>query len=248
VENQGIDLLVLAESPYRPGELLNNLSDGGSSIMQFCEGTCESVQVFSRFPSVDVRPLQEANRYTIRSVTLPATDFLFIGVHLKSKTWANAETQLLDCQQLASDIRRIEGEIGHERTVLVGDLNMNPFDPGVAACRGLNALMFRERVTAGPRSYHDQDYPHFYNPMWSRMGDLRAGPPGTYFYRDSNDVCHYWHMLDQVLIRSALVSSFLPDELRILESDGVDSLLAKHGDLTVPSVSDHLPLVFALDL
>jgi hypothetical protein len=248
VESQGIDLLVLAESPYRPGELLNELSEGVSPLMHFCDGKCDLVQVFSKFPSVDVQPLQEAARYTIRSVTLPKTSIVLIGVHLKSKLQAGGETQLLDCQELATDIRRIESEVGHERTVLVGDLNMNPFDPGVSACRALNAVMFRDRAMAGSRTYQGQDYPHFYNPMWSRMGDLSAGPPGTYFYRDSNDVCHYWHMLDQILVRSALVPSFLVEELRILESDGIDDLLAKRGDLTVPSVSDHLPLVFALDL
>ena len=248
VEGEEIDLLVLAESPYSPADLPTSLWPDGSPLMQYCESDCNRIQVLSRFPSARVRKLFGTARYAVQEVSMGSLDFLLVAAHLSSKLRTNAETQLLDAQQFVIDIRREESQAGHERTVVLGDLNMTPFDPGVAACRGLNALMFQEQVAAGPRKCQGRQYPRFYNPMWSRMGDLNAGPPGTYFYSDSNDVCHYWHMLDQILLRPALVPSFLSDEFRILDSDGVEPLLAKQADVTKPSVSDHLPVVFALDL
>ena len=59
----------------------------------------------------------------------------------------------------------------------------------------------------------------FYNPMWSRYGDGTIGPPGTYFYR-GGQVSHFWHMLDQVLLRPSLLDYYSHGAMQIVEKIG----------------------------
>jgi len=49
----------------------------------------------------------------------------------------------MECIRLADEIRREELGIGHERTVLMGDFNMNPFEIGMISATGLHAVMDR---------------------------------------------------------------------------------------------------------
>jgi hypothetical protein len=88
--------------------------------------------------------------------------------------------------------------------------------------------------------------------MWSRFGDMTEGPPGTFYHPQSSRTNIYWHLLDQVLIRTELIDAFIGHSLRVLDralsvSGEVDLLRErrKHWKLTV---SDHLPILFTLDL
>ena len=49
----------------------------------------------------------------------------------------------------------MENKAGHKRTVLVGDLNMNPFETGLVTASGLNATMTRKL----PRRKNGQSMP-----------------------------------------------------------------------------------------
>ena len=56
----------------------------------------------------------------------------------------------------------------------------------------------------------------------------------------------YWNMFDQVLLRPGLMDSLT--ELRILDGDGQASLLSERGRPRSATASDHLPILFRLDL
>jgi hypothetical protein len=43
-----------------------------------------------------------------------------------------------ECQVLSNSIKQAEKDIGHSKTVLVGDLNMNPFQSGMVNASGLH--------------------------------------------------------------------------------------------------------------
>jgi len=91
-------------------------------------------------------------------------------------------------------------------------------------------------------------HPYFYNPMWNCFGDERGGPPGT-FYRDKADpIAHFWHIYDQVLLRPLLVPRFVHKDLKILTQCGDVPLLNADGEPDKESASDHLPILFRLDL
>lgn len=142
-------------------------------------------------------------------------------------------------------IKLYENELGHSRTILVGDLNMNPFEKGVVGAKGLHGVMARSIAKSGGRKILGRFYSYFYNPMWGFFGDGNRGPPGTYYYRRSQHVVYFWNLFDQVLIRPELLDKFKNEDLCILDHYGDKSLLSKNG---LPLISDHLPIVFKIDL
>ncbi len=85
-------------------------------------------------------------------------------------------------------------------------------------------------------------YRFFSNPMWGCFGDRTPGPPGTYYYPRGS----YGHLFDQVLLRPALMDALT--ELRILEDDGVESLLTDRKRPRASQASDHLPILFRLNV
>lgn len=246
-----VDVLMLAESPASPVELLGRLNDDGRAAFHYNPGNCERVSIFSRFAKSSWRPMLETNRVSIRQIKLPGRpDLLLAAVHLRSKLHQTdaSTSQMLAVTELARDIARMEAKLGHRRTVLVGDLNMNPFEHGLVAAAGLNATMDRRIAARAERTVEKKGYPFFYNPMWSLLGDASPGPPGTYYRGESSQVAYFWHMFDQVLLRPDLLPSFENQSLEILDSDGTATLLKKSGAPDEAAGSDHLPLVFRLNV
>ena len=69
--------------------------------------------------------------------------------------------------------------------MLVGDLNMNPFEDGLVKTTGLHSVMSKSKAKEFSRVVQGRTYPFFYNPMWNLLGDETQGPPGTYYYSSS---------------------------------------------------------------
>jgi len=146
---------------------------------------------------------------------------------------------------LVADIRALEQQEGHERTIIVGDLNVNPFETPVAWAGGLHGIMDRRVVERETREVRGREYSMFYNPMWGFFGDRTPGPSGTYYRTSSESVNYFWNTYDQVLLRPTLTTHL--SDLRVLDADGADSLLTPSGLPDAVSGSDHLPLLFRLD-
>ena len=172
---------------------------------------------------------------------------LLAAAHFVSKNNISEGEQAMLAIELAKEILRVEDTVGHERTILVGDLNMNPFEDGVTGANALHAVMTRKLAERGSRVVQGTEYRFFYNPMWGFFGDRTAGPPGTYYHRAPNVAELFWHMLDQVLLRPALMG--LLEDLAILDSIDGERLLTQPGGLPHHTAySDHLPLAFRLNL
>ena len=103
-----------------------------------------------------------------------------------------SESQAFECMKLDTQIAREEDQAGHRRTVLLGDLNMNPFEPGLVGAGGLNAVMSRQIASRATRTVQGTEYRFFYNPMWGHFGDRRNHTAGSYFYASSEHVSYYW--------------------------------------------------------
>jgi len=170
-------------------------------------------------------------------------DVLLCIVHLPSKLCWSGESQALECTHLARIIREVEARVRHERTVLVGDLNMNPFEAGVVGAAGFNATMARQVASRGSRSVQGERYPFFYNPMWGHFGDHRGNAGGSYYYDSGQHVNYYWNVFDQVLVRPELIPRFPVEELRIIASTPSRTLLSQQGRPDARVASDHLPLL-----
>jgi hypothetical protein len=181
-----------------------------------------------------------------------ALSLLFCCVHLHSRaTKITPEGLNARAIDVASNIRAVEKDIGHTRTVLVGDFNLTPYAEGMITSRGFHGLMTRDllRTVAGYSAR--KDYPPFYNPMWSCLGDgiepnSRRRSPGTYFFAQTADPLQpFWHLYDQLLLRHDIMDSLT--HLEILQDDGAERFTGRDGRPRATAISDHLPLYFILD-
>ncbi len=145
-------------------------------------------------------------------------------------------------------IEQFEAQLGHRRTVLVGDLNMDPFESGVVAADGLHAVMSRHVAGGRYREVGGEIRHFFYNPMWGHFGDRPPSPPGTFFRAADGQTSYFWHMFDQMLIRPDLLSYFNDADLTVVTRIGDQSLLAASHRPDAQTFSDHLPIVFQLTL
>jgi hypothetical protein len=82
---------------------------------------------------------------------------------------------------VAEQIHEAETQYVHTRTVVVGDMNMNPFEDGMCRSEGLHAVMCKHIARKEKRTVLGKERLFFYNPMWNFLGDETRGPPGTYY-------------------------------------------------------------------
>jgi hypothetical protein len=134
------------------------------------------------------------NRITIREVTFPgALPILLVGVHLKDRQRLTTEEgRSLSVTEVADRVRQIERACGHSRTLLVGDLNMNPYEAGVVGTQALHAVMTRELTRTVAQLVPRERHSCFYNPMWNCFGDVSAGPPGTYYWANAEEPTNHF--------------------------------------------------------
>jgi exonuclease III len=246
-----VDVIVLLENAVSSSQLLQTINPPGTGDYYFPRGRfCDKVHIFTKFHYSLTELVHESDRLTVRHIKLPGrTNILLAATHFPSKNYWTDESQALECANLADEIIDAEKLIGHTRTVLMGDLNMNPFESGVIGARGLNATMSLRIAQKQQRTIHSKTYPYFYNPMWGLFGNGANGPEATYYYsKAAEHVVQFWHMFDQVLVRPDLISAFKHDELKILKTDGNVSFLTRNGIPDKRNGSDHLPVLFALDI
>lgn len=114
----------------------------------------------------------------------------------------------------------------------------------------MHAVSSRKVAERNFRKCLGQEYRFFYNPMWCFLGDhqQRELPTGTYYYGGSGAHELFWHMLDQVMVRPELMNSFPPGGIKIVTKIRNQDLLTASGIPDDNAASDHLPVVFRLDL
>ena len=195
-----------------------------------------------------------SDRIDVWRLALPLQhDLLIAAVHGLDRRNNSAAKRELFMQQIATRLARAEVEAGHERTILFGDFNANPFEPAVFAATGLHAVASRRVASARARDVLGDTSKFFYNPMWGLLGDAREAdraietPGGTYYYTAAEPHDLYWHMLDQVVVRPDVIPMFEHDALRIVTQVSDDWFVTDSGVPDRRAASDHLPVVFSVD-
>ncbi len=243
VDSWSVDVAAFAETPFRDDVLGRKLTRCG--LARFAS-LCERLVICVR-PEVALSEARSAERHSVVAVERPAgPEMLLAFAHLRSRLHSSAYDRATWCRQLADHIREAEAAWQTDRTALLGDLNLDPFEDVVVAADGLHGVMTRERAGKQARTVDGREWPFFDNPMWSRMGDASPGPAGTYHYARGSYECRFWHTFDQVLLRPTLLQAFADDDLAVLTDDGVQSLVTPRGYPRKGSVSDHLPLVLRI--
>jgi exonuclease III len=245
-QQESADVLILAECGMRWADILWELNAERSDY-HFAPGNCAHLVFFTRFHPSLFSSRIESHRISIRALELPGRKpILVTAAHLPSKQDFSAESQVFESVHLARLIEDAEREEGHQRTIVMGDLNMNPFESGmVAASGGLNAVMSRRVAARHTRTVQTRPYKFFYNPMWRHLGD-RGEAGGTYYYESSEPLCYFWNIFDQVLLRPELLHGFAHEQVRIVTEIGGASLL-KDGCPDRELASDHLPVVLEME-
>lgn len=245
-----VDVLILAECS-RIAAVLEALNSIDGVHYHLTKSEHKKIVIYTRLSrkSMTTMAKYEEETLAVRQLKLGnMKDFLLIATHSISKLHHSPVSQSSDCRQLAKKIRNIEEAVGHSRTILVGDLNMNPFEEGLIVSDGLHAVMSRRIALKKQRKVRQEYYPFFYNPMWSHFGDANGESAGTYYdgrYGRYDTI--FWNIFDQVLIRPELCPMFQDEDLKILSEDGNERFLTGQG-LPRKSLSDHLPILFKLTI
>lgn len=250
VKDHDIDLIMLSENGVKVESLRNKLFDEtGSAYSLVYHGTFDPLTL-TRLPNESFMPkLDSAHMiaFLFRHPRRIGVDFNLFIVHLRSKLHSGRESQQFAAVDPSRDIFEVERQVGHRRSIIIGDFNMNPFEEGLTASHGFHAVMSKDVAQKNSRVVQGREHFFFYNPMWSFFGDIPKGPPGTYFYDNSDHVNYFWNMFDQVLVRPELMNLFPDDKLKIVTQADGQSLLNARGRPDGKLASDHLPVVFSLD-
>ena len=247
--NTAADVVLLAECEQPENEILAALNHQTGKTFHNAHPLSIKIRVYSSLTAGTIHPVAvyDNGRISIQRLILERTDILLVAVHLPSKMNRDDSDQVQEAVGLSSNIRRAELDYGHTRTILVGDLNMNPFDPGVVGAMGLHGVMTRAIATERTRKVDGQDYHFFYNPMWGLLGDRTPGPAGTHYIRLGKPTEYFWNTYDQVMIRPELLGNF-DDDVRVLTEVGGINFLTANGHPNRNQHSDHLPLSFPLNI
>ena len=254
VHQHKVDVLILAECPVPWGTMLPVLNQPAAEFF-YAQSDCRKIQLYTRFHDQFVLPVKKGtdvikgNDYSFRRLALPGrVEVLLCAVHFPSKLLQHTIDQSAFTMRFSAILAEAEKAVTHNRTVLVGDLNMNPYDDAVVSTTGLHAVMTRRIAQRETRTVKFESNLFFYNPMWSHFGEQKEGHAGTYYYASPKARADYWNIYDQVLVRPDLLPHFRDEDVSILWRDqaGGESLLMRDGRPNSRDISDHLPVLFRL--
>lgn len=243
------DIVFLAEMDMSITKVLSALNHKQPDFYFNGDPICVKINMFSKFNDKFVRPIKSNTRYTVRNITIPTyPSYNLIIIHYQSKVNWDTHDQAAHSMELNLLINEVEAKYNSQRTVLAGDLNMNPFEFGMVQTTGLHSVMSKDIASKVSRVVNDISYPYFYNPMWSFFGDNGRGDVnGTYYSSLSKPINYFWNILDQVLIRPEMIPFFDEDKLQIISKMGTKCNLLTSNRLINTNISDHLPITFTIN-
>lgn len=244
VEEYGVDICVFAEAPDEIENTLPELLPYPYVYHPLAEEQ-PKIRYFHN-NNVRLKTLEEKAQLRGSMVAVLADGkkrFNLAACHLFDPiNYSDTRKELL-ASKFSEFIRTKEAEIDDDRTIVIGDFNMNPFEVGVADVGCFNAVMSKGIASKRSCIFNKDTYPYFYNPMWYYLGHpLHIN--GTIYNHQSP---YKWNLFDQVLLRPSLMDSFTHDSLKIITEINGSTLLTSSG-LINSKISDHLPISITLKI
>lgn len=234
-KEKDIDIIFLAEYQDNIQSLMSALD-----MQPYVTLGCDRIKVIGRKKNVE--PGTQGMRYSIQIIE---NKYILCAIHLPSQmSNGHQERRNIAIQTILKDIQDIEKRLGSKRSIILGDFNEDPYEDGCLSATNFHGLPCLNDALKNYRTIEGKQFEMFYNPMWNLLGDFDS-PPGTYYYAGSNPKCSYWHIFDQVMIRTYLKDEFVKDSLEIVAKVGERTLLNEKGHPN-KEYSDHLPIVFEI--
>ncbi|GIP08204.1 hypothetical protein J1TS5_03740 [Paenibacillus macerans] len=248
-EHRCPELIVLSETTQRSRKEISNILMSQGYISRTPINGNVRVAIFDKLDSSAIKYLRQDQRFTSIVYDINNQKFMIVGIHLDSPvSYPDVTDRYVRAADYSIIIEQMEKTWEIKKTLLIGDFNMNPFDKGMVSELSFKATHCKQtakRETGNKR--------YFFNPSWKLFSnDLTQDnrqPPGTIHYVPHNKDTYvdYWHVFDQVLIRSELISS-LSNSFEVITNIGSINLLNQ--DL-VPDrelYSDHLPIKYQIEV
>ncbi|AOR24141.1 hypothetical protein [Clostridium taeniosporum] len=194
-----------------------------------------------------INVIKESKYYSTFNLKDKDERFLIFALHLPSKYAQERSDLNMYTSQILREFEQLEEERKTEKSIVVGDFNMNPFDDGMVSALGFNAVMCPTIAKKQSRKVLNEERKFYYNPMWHIMGNYFNSCKGTFYYPTATK-SYYWYTYDQVIIRPELIDKFDINELEVLSIINEKSLLTRNNLPNKKKISDHLPIKFKLEL
>lgn len=238
------DVIVLNENSVSSEHTLAHLQNRVSQDFYYPTVISDKrFHCFCRNRTLDLSEVNSGFRTSVRKLRAGQHRLLLALVHGVDPRNYDAENRMSQLIKLMVDIEVVKEQQGTSRLIFLGDFNMNPYDSGMNLASGLNAMMTKECVKRGYRTYGGEQYDLYYNPMWGLFGDNTKGPAGT-VYDTSSQGPYGWSMFDQVIIHHSAVELF--EDVEILDRIGTTSLANRKGHPDSSNLSDHFPILVKL--
>ncbi len=206
-------------------------------------GGCDKVKVIAR-ESIEVLDCFEASRFTVLSMKSGNSIFVVGAAHLPDRMSSpDSESRLMDIRAMMGEVRGYENELSISKTIILGDLNANPYDKELLHPNAFNAMLFKGIVrNKSSRTWREVEYPFLYNPTIQWLSEESENYGSIYYSGDCTGPI--WNCYDQALVSPELMDCI--NSYSYLKRIGDRDLIAK----VRPNgkISDHLPLLVDIDL
>jgi hypothetical protein len=157
------DVLIFAECPISPVKIVERLNSGYRARFHLPLSPARRFTFVAALPPRSFTPLYDGSGISIRHLRPPlGADALMVTLHLPSKLYLSADDQSLLATRVRQLIQRFETKVGHRRTIVIGDFNMNPFEAGLVSSEGFHAMMSRAIVANGGRTVAGEERAYFF--------------------------------------------------------------------------------------
>lgn len=195
--------------------------------------------------------LSQKNRITSMIYKINGERILLVGIHLFSKVSMKHESSRKGFAKLTLDvIEYIENMHEIDKTIIMGDFNINPYEETMIDFFGMHATMCKNTALKGIRTIAKETRRYLFNPSWQAYSNvgLDNAPTGTYYFNEPyNTTLPFWNVLDQALIRPKLVQGSLNFEIISSAGHKVPTLLS-NGIPDKEKYSDHLPILYTINI
>lgn len=234
-----VDIFVLAEYAADFEKLQLELKNCKYDTEKGITVGCDRITILKR--KYNMEPGFQ-NKYC--SLQIIENKYILTCLHLPSKRYAERLKKDIAIHRIIEEIQRYEKLLKTDKTIIVGDVNENPYETGCLGADRFHGVPVYQDAIKKYRTIMDERFEMFYNPMWNFFGDF-SFPPGTYYYMGNEVNNSFWNIYDQVMIRPCIRDFFVDNELKILCKTGTRKLIDENNH---PSkiISDHLPIIFEI--